>query len=222
MRWRRRSEHVDDRRRPRWRVLLSALLVAIGATAAARAVIGDDPEAETVAFVSSIFADVQDWAATRSPGYRPATLVLYRDSIRTRCGAGVAQMGPFYCPADQHVYLDMSFFWRLDRLGGPGDFAQAYVIAHEVGHHIQDRSRGGVALELEADCLAGAWARSAQERGLVEPGDVAEAIAAAMAVGDDQLQRAAGRAVNPETWTHGSSDQRVSAWRGGLDGGDCR
>lgn len=177
------------------------------------------------------------------PGYRPAHLVLFWDQTHSGCGAAGAEMGPFYCPADERVYIDLGFYRELaQRFGAPGDFAQAYVIAHEVGHHVQnvlgieaqvrrgqrqgprDRNRLSVLMELQADCFAGVWAHSAQKRGLLEPGDVEEGLQAAAAVGDDRLQKAATGRVSPESFTHGSAAQRSHWFRRGMDSGrleDC-
>ncbi|HRI54249.1 MAG TPA: neutral zinc metallopeptidase [Pseudomonadota bacterium] len=177
------------------------------------------------------------------PGYRPAHLVLFWDETHSGCGAAGAEMGPFYCPADERVYIDLGFYRELARrFGAPGDFAQAYVIAHEVGHHVQnllgiearvrqsqrqgprDRNRLSVLMELQADCFAGVWGHSAQRRGLLEPGDVDEGLRAAAAVGDDRLQKAATGRVSPESFTHGSAAQRSHWFRRGLDSGrleDC-
>src|SRR5690606_5004874 len=143
------------------------------------------------------------------------------------CGSASSAVGPFYCPLDRKVYIDLSFYDDLRRrFGAPGDFAQAYVIAHEVGHHVQNQrgllGRGevdSIQVELQADCLAGAWARSADARGLVEVGDVDEALHAAAQIGDDTIQRRTQGRVQPETWTHGSAAQRSSAFRRGLGGG---
>ena len=174
--------------------------------------------------------------------YREPVLVRFEGETPTACGAGEAAMGPFYCPADQKVYLDTVFFRELSaRVGAPGDFAQAYVIAHEVGHHVQNllgvsdkvqaarqRARSeaesnalSVRLELQADCFAGVWAAKANDsRQILEPGDVEEALAAATAIGDDRLQRQARGRVVPDSFTHGSSAQRVQWFRRGLDSGD--
>ncbi len=174
--------------------------------------------------------------------YQPPVLTLYRDSYPTGCGQGQAAMGPFYCPADRHVYLDMTFFDTLrSRLGAPGQFAQAYVVAHEVGHHVQNqlgltakadavRQRGSeaqanamsVRIELQADCLAGVWAnRSQQEQGWrLEPGDIETALNAASQIGDDTLQRKSRGQAVPETFTHGSSAQRVGWFKRGFSAGD--
>jgi len=170
--------------------------------------------------------------------YVPVTLVFYRGGTQTACGAGQAAMGPFYCPNDQRIYLDTSFFDELSRrFGAPGDFAMAYVIAHEVGHHIQNlqgtldeahnaqarssRTEGNaiqVGVELQADCYAGVWA--ARDQNLLEPGDVEEGMRAAEAIGDDTLQRQTQGRVVPESFTHGTSAQRMAALRKGLETGD--
>jgi predicted metalloprotease len=157
-------------------------------------------------------------------------MVLFRRGIRSGCGTATTAVGPFYCPNDHKVYIDLSFYDELRaRFGAPGDFAQAYVIAHEVGHHVQnlrDKLGGGsrrpndqIAVELQADCLAGAWGRDAERRGLLEMGDVDEALNAAAAIGDDTLQKKAQGYVQPESWTHGSSAQRKAAFDKGYRGG---
>jgi uncharacterized protein len=190
----------------------------------------------------SAFNDAQrTWEKTlaRSPaGYRDAKLVLFWDQTRSGCGQAGAEMGPFYCPADEKVYIDLGFYRELaTRFGAPGEFAQAYVIAHEVGHHLQNvlgiepkvreaqrRSPGSrnalsVKMELQADCLAGVWARSAQGRQLLDPGDLEAGLRAAAAVGDDRLQKAATGRVSPESFTHGTSAQRSEWFRRGLETG---
>jgi uncharacterized protein len=194
---------------------------------------GDDTRAKFVGFVLD---DVQaTWTrifSEQGAAYRRAKLVLYTDETRTACGYGSAAMGPFYCPEDERVFLDLGFFDELSqRLGAPGDFAQAYVIAHEIGHHVQhlrggdrsDRSEGAVGgsvrIELEADCYAGIWARASDQRHLLEQGDIEAALGAAAAVGDDRLQRSATGTVNPEKWTHGSSKERAQWFRRGLEQG---
>jgi predicted metalloprotease len=200
---------------------------------------GEEP---MVQFVSFVFDDVQkSWSeqfARQNKSYPLAHLVLFREQTRSGCGTGAAYMGPFYCPNDERVYIDLSFYDQLrQRFGAPGDFAQAYVIAHEVGHHVQhllgldEHVRGAtsaqqlgakgasVRLELQADCLAGVWARSTEQRKLLEPGDIDEALAAAAAIGDDRLQRQADDRVSPETWTHGSSEQRAHWLRRGYEQG---
>jgi uncharacterized protein len=186
------------------------------------------PTDELSSFVGFVLDDAQEtWTDLLGESYRPAKLVLFTGMTQTGCGYGSAASGPFYCPRDQQVYIDLSFYRELrDRFGAPGDFAQAYVIAHELGHHVQNQlgllGRGGVETELQADCFAGVWAHSAQRRDLVEGGDFQEALGAAAAIGDDRLQRQSGQAVNPETWTHGSSEQRMNWFRRGLDSGDPR
>ena len=194
---------------------------------------GETPE---VHFVSFVLDDVQStWDTTlvrTGHPYRHAKLVLYTDSTSTGCGAGEAATGPFYCPEDERVYLDLGFFRELSgRLGVRGQFAQAYVLAHEIGHHVQkvlgihggDTTRGAtgtsVRFELQADCFAGIWARSTQDRNLIESGDVESAIGAAAAVGDDRLQRMAVGTVSPEKWTHGSSAERVRWFKRGMQDG---
>lgn len=205
-----------------------------------------DPAEEALAhFVSRVLADTEDtwselFARSATTAYRPPTLVLYRGGTRTACGMGQAAMGPFYCPGDEKVYLDLSFYQALQsRFRAPGDFAQAYVLAHEVGHHVQhllgiaDKVRqaqsGGdtrranalqVRMELQADCFAGLWAHHAQRsRQILEAGDVDEALAAAAAIGDDALQQQARGYVVPESFTHGSAAQRVRWFSRGLEQG---
>lgn len=170
--------------------------------------------------------------------YRPAKLVLFWDQVESACGGAESAMGPFYCPGDDRVYIDLGFYDLLgQRFGAPGDFAQAYVIAHEMGHHLQDvlgteakvraaqranpneKNALSVKMELQADCYAGVWGNAAAQRGLLERGDVEEGLKAAQAVGDDTLQRAAGRAVRPESFTHGSSAERARWFRAGLESG---
>jgi len=154
-------------------------------------------------------------------------LTLFRESVSSACGTASAAVGPFYCPLDRKVYIDLSFYDLLrERFGAPGDFAQAYVVAHEVGHHVQNQKgllgKGEVnqiETELQADCLAGAWAKDASARGLVEVGDVDEALNAAAQIGDDTIQRKTQGRVQPETWTHGSAAQRSSSFKRGLEGG---
>jgi predicted metalloprotease len=178
-------------------------------------------------FVGFVFDDAQSHWQANARGYRPARLVAFTGATETGCGYGSAAVGPFYCPLDEKVYIDLSFYRALrERMGAPGDFAQAYVIAHEVGHHLQKlsgrletRGRSSVATELQADCFAGAWARSAQKRALLEVGDIDEAMGAAAAVGDDTLQRQRSGQVRPETFTHGSAAQRQAAFTRGLEGG---
>lgn len=196
-------------------------------------------------FASVVLADTeQTWGqvfARSGSRYQEPAMVLFSGSVRSACGFNSAATGPFYCPADGKVYLDLSFFDQLERrFGAPGDFAQAYVIAHEVGHHVQnlmgiseqvDRARRrssraegnelSVRMELQADCLAGVWAHHAhRDRQLLEPGDVEEGLRAAAAIGDDNIQRQSSGRIQPESWTHGSSEQRVSWLRRGLESGD--
>jgi predicted metalloprotease len=201
---------------------------------------GDDTAFEFVKFVSK---DTQDfWAAEFSAAgetYERATVVVFTGGTQSACGPASEATGPFYCPLDHKVYLDLGFFRELDsRFDAPGDFAQAYVVAHELGHHVQSllgiesdvRGRQqddpsqqldlSVRLELQADCLAGVWGHSAYARNELQAGDLEEALGAAAAVGDDRLQKQAGQSVNPETWTHGSSAQRSRWFRTGFDSGD--
>jgi len=203
---------------------------------------GGTPSDELGRFAAVVLADTEDtWNelfAARGVGYREPTLVLFSGAVQSACGLNSAAVGPFYCPADGRLYIDLSFFDQLARrFGAPGDFAQAYVIAHEVGHHVQnllgisdqvhdarrlaserEANRLSVALELQADCLAGVWAYHARD--ILEPGDVEEGLRAAAAIGDDVLQRQATGTVRPESWTHGSSEQRVEWLRRGLQSGD--
>jgi predicted metalloprotease len=196
------------------------------------------------AFVSTVLADTEDaWTQVfkeRGGSYRDPKLVLFRNATPTACGRGESATGPFYCPADEKVYIDLSFYDLLrTKLGAPGDFAQAYVIAHEVGHHVQkvlgisekvDAARRAaspvranalsVRLELQADCFAGIWANKAQAtRQIIEAGDIDEALNAASQIGDDTLQRKASGTVQPDTFTHGSSAQRVHWFRQGFETG---
>ena len=207
--------------------------------------VSSSPEEDRlVRFVSFALDDAQATWDRELPGqYRHAKLVLFTDLTRTACGLGQAASGPFYCPGDEKVYIDLGFYDELRRrFGAPGDFAQAYVIAHELGHHVQhllgteDRVRQlqqgrpdaanqlSVRLELQADCYAGVWGHSTSERDILEQGDVEEALNAAASIGDDRIQRMSTGTVQPETFTHGSSAQRVAWFRRGLDSGrieDC-
>ena len=204
-------------------------------------------EEKLVDFVSFVLDDVQNTWAQKFPiagrEYHKTKLVLFTDTVESGCGYAQSAMGPFYCPADEKVYVDLGFYRELrSRFGAPGDFAQAYVIAHEIGHHVQNvlglservrelqqrrpdqANQLSVLLELQADCFAGAWAHSTQQRDILERGDVEEGIGAAAAVGDDRIQKSAGARVNPETWTHGSSQQRVQWFQRGMEKGtvsDC-
>ena len=203
-----------------------------------------DPDAELRDFVAFVVADVQDsWSTAFAQGgrqYERTKLVLFTGAVRSGCGVASAETGPFYCPLDRKVYLDLGFFReQRNRFGAPGDFAQAYVIAHEFGHHVQnvlgvneqvrraqqddpDKANDlSIRLELQADCLAGVWGHSAYQEQQLEQGDLEEGIAAAAAVGDDRIQREATGRISPESWTHGSSEQRVSWFRRGFEKGDA-
>jgi uncharacterized protein len=199
---------------------------------------------ETKEFVAKVLGDTEDtWSAIfRRMGreYSPPKLVLFRGSVDSACGLASSAVGPFYCSPDDRVYLDRSFFEDLSkRFGAPGEFARAYVIAHEIGHHVQNQlgitgkvaqQRGrtsqvrsnalSVLVELQADCFAGIWGHYAKQRNLLDPGDVEAGLAAAAAIGDDRLQQQSRGRVSPESFTHGSSSQRVRWFRTGLDSGD--
>jgi predicted metalloprotease len=200
----------------------------------------EEPE---VRFVGHVLDDAQNTWAKILPSYgaryHDAKLVLFRDATDTGCGTGQTAMGPFYCPLDEKVYIDLSFYDELrNKFGAKGDFAQAYVVAHELGHHVQHilgtdakmqqavQSNPGsgnqlsVKLELQADCYAGVWGKSAQQRGILDPGDMEEGLNAAASVGDDRILSRAGRSVNTESFTHGSAAQRSSWFRKGFDSGD--
>lgn len=201
----------------------------------------NDPQKE---FIATVLADTEDtWSQVfqqMGRTYEKPRLVLFSTAVQSACGTASSASGPFYCPLDSQVYLDLDFFAELDRrFGAPGDFAQAYVVAHEVGHHVQnqlgiaekvhslqERSRNqeeanslSVRMELQADCLAGVWGFYAKQRQVLESGDVEEGLAAAAAVGDDRIQRQAGRSISPESWTHGSSEMRVSWFNRGFQSG---
>jgi predicted metalloprotease len=203
------------------------------------------PSDEQGQFAATVLASTEDaWTeifASQGQRYRAPTMVLFSDAVASACGTASSAVGPFYCPPDQKVYLDLSFYDLLDqRFGAPGDFAQAYVIAHEVGHHVQQllgiadqvtaaQQRASqeqanalsVRMELQADCLAGVWGNHANRtRNLLEPGDVEEGLRAAAAIGDDMMQRQSAGSVRPESWTHGSSDMRVRWLKKGLSTGD--
>jgi predicted metalloprotease len=204
---------------------------------------GTGEDERLVQFVSFVLDDVQGvWRREFNAAgdtYRPAKLVLFTQSTDTGCGFATSEVGPFYCPADETVYLDLDFFRELRRrFGAPGDFAQAYVIAHEIGHHVQhllgvsdavhqesqqnpNRANAlSIRLELQADCLAGVWGNTTERRELLERGDLEEGLDAAAAIGDDRIQRQTTGQTNPETWTHGSSEQRVHWFSTGFDSGD--
>ncbi|UCF35767.1 MAG: zinc metallopeptidase [Acidobacteriota bacterium] len=268
MRWRgrRTSENVEDRRGRRVTgglklgggglLLLVVVALLLGedpirllensgalmeSAPAPRRVDQNDEEAE---FVSVVLADTEEtWADIFAAGgarYSPPTLVLFSEYVESACGFNSAAVGPFYCPGDGNVYIDLGFFQELSRLGANGDFARAYVLAHEVGHHVQnlmgtsrevqslqsrmgeaDSNRLSVRLELQADCYAGVWGYHAdRQRQLLESGDIEEGLAAAAAIGDDRLQRMSGRGVAPDSFTHGTSEQRAYWLRLGLETGD--
>jgi uncharacterized protein len=207
---------------------------------------GQQQEDEMTRFVRRVLASTEDvWGDVFRQGgqaYRQPKLVLFEGQTDTACGAGNAAVGPFYCPGDERVYIDLSFYDELrQRFRAPGDFAQAYVIAHEVGHHVQNllgtsdkvtalQRRAGesqanqlsVRLELQADCYAGVWGYYAQRRGQLEPGDVDEALRAASAIGDDKLQMQSRGYVVPDSFTHGTSEQRVRWFRQGFNTGDLK
>ena len=217
---------------------------SIGTSSGEVAIADSAREEPMVQFVSFVLDDVQStWrSAFQRAGtqYQPANLVLFRQGTQSGCGLGQSAMGPFYCPLDQKVYLDLGFFTDLDRrFGAPGDFAQAYVIAHEIGHHVQhllgtdervrqvQRSNPGAAndasvrLELQADCYAGVWAHSAGERGKLDMGDIDEGLGAASAVGDDRIQERTQGRVNVDSFTHGSAQQRAQWFRRGYESGNA-
>ena len=269
MRWKkgRRSTNVEDRRGQRVgrgvkmgggltilvvvAVLLlggdpSALLQVAGESAPTQTRAPTAAENEMADFVTVVLGSTEDtWGeifAASGQTYREPGLVLFTDMVQSACGTNSAATGPFYCPPDQKVYIDLGFFRELERIGGAGDFAQAYVLGHEVGHHVQNlvgttgavrqaQARSGdrgeanrlsVLMELQADCYAGVWAHQINRRGgevVLEPGDVEEGLRAAAAIGDDRLMRSAGRAANPESFTHGTSEQRASWLRRGLQTG---
>lgn len=206
-----------------------------------------ESQREASEFTSVVLADTEDtWKVLFSEQldsrYQEPTLVLFNGTVESACGFAQAVMGPFYCPGDQKVYIDLSFFDDLKKLGAPGDFAQAYVIAHEIGHHIQtllgisdrvmsmkqrmnktQRNALSVRQELQADCFAGVWANNAHRaRNILERGDVEEGLNAASAIGDDRLQKQSQGYITPESFTHGSSEQRVRWFRVGLESGKIR
>jgi predicted metalloprotease len=225
--------------------LLDSSNVVESPPAANRPVETSPAEEKMVDFVGAVADDLQTtWTTVLQQRYQPTKVVLFRDAIDSACGMARSAIGPFYCPADRKVYLDLSFFGDLGRrLGAPGDFAQAYVVAHEVGHHVQSllgidararelqqRARNpntvSVALELQADCFAGVWGHTAMQPGQsakgrieLESGDVEEGLNAASAIGDDRLQRMQTGHVMPDSFTHGTSAQRVGWFRKGLDAG---
>ncbi len=264
----RRSSNVEDRRGQRGPAVGRGVKVGGGLAVVALLIsllLGQDPTAllqqlaqenaagvtqppaagqdEAADFVSVVLGDTEDtWRtlfANAGARYIEPVLVLYDNAVQSACGYNTAATGPFYCPGDNKLYLDLSFMRELQRLGAPGDFAMAYVIAHEVGHHIQNitgierqvrqvqarASRAeanalSVRMELQADCYAGVWAHHAQrERNMLEEGDLEEGLNAAAAVGDDRLQRMAGQRVQPEAFTHGTSEQRMQWFQAGFRAG---
>ena len=219
-------------------------LLGMGGSSVSRPVDKVKDEKQAV-FIKKVLASTEDIWKQKLRGYKEPIMVLYRGSTRSGCGHASSQMGPFYCPADQKVYLDLGFFDELaSRHNSPGDFAQAYVLAHEIGHHIQNlqgtlaqvqkakQSWGGsstkanalqVKVELQADCYAGVWAYNAHKQfNILQPGDIEEALRAASSIGDDTLQKQAGGAVRPDAFTHGSSKQRIEWFKRGVKTGDIR
>ena len=216
------------------------------APSSAPAPINDPAEEKSVQFLSFVLDDAQDtvWAAllpqTMNTRYSDARLVLFRDVVQSACGTAQAASGPFYCPGDQRVYVDLAFWDQLGQMGASGEFAQAYVLAHELGHHVQTllgtsqqvtqlqqtrpevANQASVLLELQADCYAGVWGHSAAQRGKLDPGEADEGLRAAAAVGDDHLQKMSTGRVSPESFTHGSSEQRMTWFRRGFESGDPR
>jgi uncharacterized protein len=218
-------------------------IVNSGASTEESAPTGVPANDQQAQFISVVLKSTEDvWSrvfSERGARYEPPVLVLFSDATQSACGVGQSAMGPFYCPRDRKVYLDLSFFQELaDRFGAPGDFARAYVVAHEVGHHVQtltglsdqvaaareQEGRAGsnalsVRQELQADCYAGVWGHYAARDNLLEPGDAEEGLRAAAAIGDDRLQRESQGRVAPESFTHGSSAQRVEWLKRGLESG---
>jgi predicted metalloprotease len=223
-----------------------------GAPASSNAGSAPDPERQAreeqiSQFATSIFRDVQDtWSGVFSADgkqYQRSTLVFFWDGTHSPCGVAESATGPFYCPGDRKVYIDLGFYDELkQRFGAPGDFAQAYVLAHEVGHHVQNllgieqkvrrlqqanpdsANPLSVKMELQADCFAGVWAYNSAQRGNLEDGDIEEGLNAAAAIGDDRIQKMSGRSVQPDSFTHGSSAQRIEWFKRGLSAGrvaDC-
>ncbi len=260
-----RSADVEDRRGTPGRggaglklgvggtIVLALLSVVFGKDLAQGLGMGGPPQParpeDEVAFqfVSYVLDDNQATWAKLFPEqfdtqYRKATMVVFSDSVDSACGSADSAVGPFYCPGDDKVYIDLTFYRALkDKLGAPGDFAQAYVIAHEIGHHIQNvlgteasvrkKQRGAskeeknnlsVRMELQADCYAGIWSKTTNDRKLLDAGDIEEAMNAASAIGDDRLQKAATGRVSPESWTHGSSAMRLRWFKRGFDSGQVK
>ena len=225
------------------------LFDVVGGGGAATDVVAERPattspeEEQLVDFVDAVTGDIQHTWSQKIANYQPTRTVLFRDSYQSGCGLSSAATGPFYCPGDRKVYLDLSFFGELHRkLGAPGDFAQAYVLAHEIGHHVQNltgtlesapfsgnANERSVRVELQADCYAGVWGHEAAKPGRfaagrveLDPGDVEEGLNAASAIGDDRLQQRSQGRVAPESFTHGSSAQRVSWFKRGMESGEPR
>ena len=216
------------------------------APSSAPAPINDPAEEKSVQFLSFVLDDAQDtvWASllpqTMNTRYSDARLVLFRDVVQSACGTAQAASGPFYCPGDQRVYVDLAFWDQLGQMGASGEFAQAYVLAHELGHHVQTllgtsqqvtrlqqtrpevANQASVLLELQADCYAGVWGHSAAQRGKLEQGEAEQGLRAAAAVGDDHIQKMSTGRVSPESFTHGSSEQRMTWFRRGFESGDPR
>ena len=203
----------------------------------------NDPDLQLFEQTETVFAYIEDFWPTVFEGsgrtFTPAQMVIFRNGVSTACGQGSSATGPFYCPADSRIYIDLGFFRELEqRFGAPGDFAQAYVVAHEYGHHIQnllginrqvqeasqqDPERANdlsVRLELQADCLAGVWGHSLIASNELSDGDLEEALNAASAIGDDRIQQSTTGRVDPESWTHGSSEQRMRWFKAGFNSGD--
>ncbi|MBW3163150.1 KPN_02809 family neutral zinc metallopeptidase [Ferrimonas balearica] len=225
------------------------LLMLVGGGGGGTPTTAVSPQDDELAQMTSVvLADTETFwhqkFAEAGKTYQEPTLVLYRGSTSTHCGRGQAAMGPFYCPADQQIYIDLSFYDDMrTQLGAPGDFAQAYVVAHEVGHHIQtllgtsaqvrqrqqavgqaEANALSVRLELQADCYAGAWGHYLMQQNRLEPGDIEEALGAAQAIGDDRLQRRSQGTVVPDSFTHGTSAQRLKWFQRGMENGnpaDC-
>jgi predicted metalloprotease len=213
----------------------------LGATSAPMSAADSAAQEEQVQFVSFVLDDVQNTWSKILPSYTPARLVLFRNSTDSGCGQAQSVMGPFYCPLDQRVYLDLGFFDELQqKFGASGDFARAYVLAHELGHHVQHltgtdarvrqaqesnpsaANELSVRLELQADCFAGVWAHSTDQRKLLQQGDVEEALGAASAVGDDRIQKQTTGRINVDSFTHGSAAQRSTSFKRGFESGDPR
>jgi predicted metalloprotease len=226
-----------------WLTGVNLFDVVGGGGGAATDVVADRPVSSTpeeerlVDFVDAVMGDIQHTWSEKLPTYQPTRTTLFRDSIQSACGLSSSASGPFYCPGDRKVYLDLGFFDALhQKLGAPGDFAQAYVLAHEVGHHVQNLTgsldgapfRGNanersVRVELQADCYAGVWAAHAVDTGFVEElteADIRDGLDAAAAIGDDRIQEQTTGQIHPESFTHGSSEQRVTWFRRGLQSGD--